>query len=231
MSKFWLMSFTVLAMGALAAPATTRAAPADHAKDAPLQGDIVFDGSMAGFPQWPDSMARAAQELHYTAVCIRVGERSCTPQAWRELITRLDRLPLMAKLETVNRFINRYPYVPTWQNWHRSPYWEAPFEFLARGGQCQDYAITKYMALHATGVSDAQIRVLILRDTDLGVDRAVLLADADGVSYILDNLNANIVPAAQDPQYRPYYAISLSGYWKYLGGRSMLAATDAAASR
>jgi len=173
-------------------------------------------------------MARAAQELQYMAVCVRVGERRCAPQAWRELITRLDGLPLMAKLEAVNRFINRYPYVPTWQNWHRLSYWEAPFEFLARGAQCQDYAIAKYMALHAAGVSDAQIRVLLVRDTDLGVDHAVLLADVDGVSYILDNLKPGIVPAVHDIQYRPYYAINQSGYWKYLGGRSMSAATGAA---
>jgi len=218
----------VLAVCAFAVAAPARAAQADHATDAPFQADIVFGSSTAGFPLWTDVMARTAQELQYTAVCIRVGERRCEPQAWRKPIARIDGLPLMAKLETANRFINRYPYVPTWQNWHRLSYWEAPFEFLARGGQCQDYAITKYMALHAAGVNDAQIRVLLVRDTDLGVDHAVLLADVDGVSYILDNLNANIVPANRDTQYRPFYAISLSGYWRYVGGRSMLAASDAA---
>lgn len=229
MAKFRFMGFIALAMCAFAAPAVTRAAPADHTTGAAFHADIVFDGNTAGFPLWTDVMARATQEQQYTAVCIRGGERSCAPQVWRELITRLDGLPLMAKLETVNRFINRYPYVPTWQNWHRSSYWEAPFEFLARGGQCQDYAIAKYLALHAVGVSDAQIRVLILRDTDLGIDHAVLLADVDGVAYILDNLNATIIPADRDTQYRPYYAINQSGYWTYVGGRSMLAASDAAA--
>jgi len=228
MSKFRFTSFTVLAMCALAAPAPTRAASADHATDAPFQAGTVFDDSTAGFPLWTDVMARTAQELQYTAVCIRVAEHSCVPQAWRELITRIGGLPLMAKLETVNRFINRYPYVSTWQNWHRLSYWEAPFEFLARGGQCQDYAIAKYMALHAAGVSDTQIRVLLVRDTDLGVDHAVVLADVGGVSYILDNLNPNIVPADRDTQYRPYYAISLSGYWTYVGGRSMVALANAA---
>lgn len=228
MSKIRLMSFILLATCALTARAPTRAAPANHTTNAPFQADIVFDSSTAGFPLWTDVMARATEELQYNGICIRIGERSCVPRAWRELVTRIGRLSLRAKLETVNRFINRYPYVPTWQNWHRLSYWEAPFEFLAHGGQCQDYAIAKYMALHAAGISDTQIRVLIVRDTDLGLDHAVLLADVDGVSYILDNLNPQIVPAFQDTQYRPYYAISLSGYWKYLGGQSMLAASGTA---
>ena len=130
----------------------------------------------------------------------------------------------MTQLEIVNRTLNALPYVAAWRNWHRASYWETPFEFLTRGGQCEDYAIAKYLALHAAGVSDSSMRVLVVHDSELSVDHAVLMADVGGVPYLLDNLNPQIVPAADAPQYQPYYGINLSGYWNYLAGRSLAAA-------
>ncbi|MGH6967682.1 MAG: hypothetical protein ACREEL_03240 [Stellaceae bacterium] len=70
------------------------------------------------------------------------------------------------------------------------------------------------------------MRVLIVHDTDLGVDHAVFMADVAGTPYLLDNLNPRIVPVADAPQYRPYYGINLSGYWTYPTGRGMAVANE-----
>lgn len=219
-------TFILIATATLTLPIAVRADQSGGARvsvTAPYGGIALFDRNTAVFPQWTDVMRRAAVEMH-RELCTAGADRGCTPAEWRTLIAEISGLPLMAKLEIVNRTFNALPYVTAWQNWHRPSYWETPFEFLARGGQCEDYAIAKYLALHAAGVGDDTIRVLIVRDTDLGVDHAVLLAEVASESYLLDNLDPRIRPVALATEYRPYYAINLSGYWTYLGGRSMLAA-------
>ena len=220
-------TFILIATATLAASIGARADQSGGAQAlaaAPYGGITLFDRNTAAFPQWTNVMLRAADEMRRKQVCATVADRGCVPAEWRALIAEISDMPLMAKLEAVNRTLNALPYVTAWQNWHRPSYWETPFEFLARGGQCEDYAIAKYLALHAAGVGDDTIRVLIVRDTDLGVDHAVLLAEVAGESYLLDNLDPRIRPAVLATQYRPYYAINLSGYWTYLGGRSMLTA-------
>lgn len=227
MPKNRLWTFAVIA---IAICSTAPVARADwdgvgETRDAAVYGsDAVFHRDTAAFPQWTDVMRRAAQELRAKHVCASAVDSGCVPAEWRALIDSITGLPLMAKLETVNRTFNAQPYVTASQNWHRPSYWETPFEFLAHGGQCEDYAIAKYLALRAAGVGDDSLHVLIVRDTDLGVDHAVLLADVGGRSYLLDNLDPRILPAAMVTQYRPYYAINQSGYWTYFGGRSMFAA-------
>jgi len=222
-----LWTFALIAFALLSAPSAAHATWSDTTAvpNAALYGSTaVFHADTAVFPQWTDVMQRAARQLHRQRVCASADDGACVPAEWRSLIDQMAGLPLMAKLETVNRAFNALPYVTAWQNWHRPMYWETPFELLARGGQCEDYAIAKYLALHAAGVGDDAMRVLIVRDTDLGVDHAILAVDVDGTSYLLDNLDPRIRPVAAVPQYRPYYAINLSGYWTYKGGRSMFAA-------
>jgi len=86
------------------------------------------------------------------------------------------------------------------------------------GGQCQDYAIAKYMALRQAGVPAALMRVVILRATDLGEDHAVLVVNVDGETLMLDNLRSGIVAASSETSYRPYYSINEAGWWQHIAG-------------
>jgi len=215
----------VLALGCAAAHAALPPSGGDTGQSALYGTHEVYNADTGQFPQWTDAMARAQSELGQTRVCAGAESSACTPREWRNLIDGLSGLPLMDKLARVNDAINSHPYVPTQINWGRSMYWEAPFEFLAKGGQCQDYAITKYLALREAGVPDQDLRVLVLHDTQINADHAVLVANVDGVNYLLDNLNPRILPASQVTAYRPYYAINQSGMWFYFGGGAMVATT------
>src|SRR5438046_1710044 len=85
----------------------------------------------------------------------------------------------LPKIDAVNSMVNRYPYIPSAANWSEPNHWETPFEFLARSGQCQDYAIAKFMLLRAAGVPNELLRVVVLRDRRLGLDHAVTVAYID----------------------------------------------------
>ena len=44
--------------------------------------------------------------------------------------------------------------------------WTAPIQTLTAGaGDCEDYAIAKYVALEKTGVPEENLRLLVVRDT------------------------------------------------------------------
>src|SRR5262249_51094722 len=137
----------------------------------------------------------------------------CEPREWHRLVDLLKPLELRAKVAAVNALLNRYPYVSSAANWHESNHWETPFEFLARSGQCQDYAIAKFMLLRAAGVPNDLLRIVVLRDTRLALDHAVLVAYVDGQALLLDNQLPEVVPAASIHHYQPYYSINETGWW------------------
>jgi len=108
-------------------------------------------------------------------------------------------------------------------------YWETAFEFLRHGGQCQDYAIAKYLLLREAGVPANLMRMVVLRDAAIGLDHAVLAVYVDGEPMLLDNLHAGIVPASEASNYHPYYSINENGWWYHFGGQAMTQVAAAAA--
>lgn len=139
------------------------------------------------------------------------GVEGCVPAEWAQL-QPLDR---HAMLDRLNRAINAHGYVAAAGNWGRRDYRETPFEFMSRNGQCEDYAIAKFMILRALSFANDQLRVLVVRDVAHQVDHAVLVADLDGTSWLLDSVNDQVAPLASATQYRAYYAINETGWWFY----------------
>jgi predicted transglutaminase-like cysteine proteinase len=66
--------------------------------------------------------------------------------------------------------------------------WATPLmTFAAGAGDCEDYAIAKYVALREAGVADEDLRLVILHDRLISQDHAVVAARIDGHWLILDN--------------------------------------------
>ena len=63
-----------------------------------------------------------------------------------------------------------------------------PGATLASGrGDCEDYAIAKYVALREAGVAKNNVRFVIVRDLLSNIDHAVLAARVDDKWLVLDN--------------------------------------------
>jgi len=174
----------------------------------------IYTPGVERFHKWAD-MARRWQEQQAGALdfCAPGESERCMPREWLRLVALLRPLEPLAKLATVNTLINRYPYVSSMANWRQLNYWETPFEFLARSGQCQDYAIAKYMLLRASGMAASELRVVVLRDMRQSADHAVLVAYVGGESLILDNQLPEVVASARITWYEPYYSINETGWW------------------
>jgi predicted transglutaminase-like cysteine proteinase len=78
--------------------------------------------------------------------------------------------------------------------WGVADHWSPPFETLQRHrGDCEDYAIVKYVALLQAGLSHEDVRIVILRNVLQKEDHAAVAARVDGQWLILDNVRLALV--------------------------------------
>ncbi|HVA14146.1 MAG TPA: transglutaminase-like cysteine peptidase [Stellaceae bacterium] len=175
-----------------------------------------FDG-VAQFPKWTDMLRRWSEQIGAARHCIAItgAVEGCVPAEWSALTAQLRPLGRRAMLDRLNRAINRHRYVAATDNWGRADYWETPFEFMSRDGQCEDYAIAKFMILRALGFDDDDLRILVVRDVARQIDHAVLVVYLDGTAWLLDSIDDTVAPLASATRYRPYYAINETGWWLY----------------
>jgi predicted transglutaminase-like cysteine proteinase len=71
---------------------------------------------------------------------------------------------------------------------------ERPFETLRSGrGDCEDYAIVKYLALLEAGIPENDVKIVVLKNAFPIEDHAVLAARVDSDWLILDNRTLTLV--------------------------------------
>ena len=139
-------------------------------------------------------------------------------ERWARLYDMLQDATLSAKIGYVNTFFNQWKYSYDEMNWRQMDYWAAPREFMERGGDCEDYAIAKYYALRALGVSAGDMFLVWVKRVEHN-DAHVVLVVLDGASfYVLDNnyytntifRNGGFVP------YEPLYYLNEYNAWRHM---------------
>jgi predicted transglutaminase-like cysteine proteinase len=144
-----------------------------------------------------------------------VDERHCVPKAWTDFLTGLRGLDARAQLQAVNRWTNAKPYVDDMANWGVPDYWETPGEFIAHGGDCEDFAIAKYFSLVRLGFPSRDLRIVIVSDSQAHDFHAVLVARLEGALWLLDNQQPDVVPLEAMAQYAPIYSLNENGGWMH----------------
>ncbi len=163
-----------------------------------------------------DRMQQLAAERYGEAGADTVG-------AWRQLVHETHELPDEGKLARVNAFFNaRVRFDDDDVVWRMQDYWATPLETLARAaGDCEDFAIAKYMTLRLLGIGDDRLRLIYVRARIGGADSRVSQAHmvlgyfptpADE-PLILDNLIGDIRPAARRPDLFPVFSFNSDGLW------------------
>jgi len=94
--------------------------------------------------------------------------------------------------------------------------WSPPLNTLARGaGDCEDYAIAKFVALQEAGVSPDDLRIVVLRDDIREEDHAVVAARLDGTWLMLDNRHMAMIDDHHLRDYHPVFLIDQNGVNRY----------------
>ena len=118
-----------------------------------------------------------------------------------------------ALAKKVDEVMNAKKYIIDNKNWGKSDYWATPIEFMNNGGDCEDFAIAKYVALRSMGVPDSRMRVAIVQDQKKNIPHAILVVYTEKGPYILDNQSQVMRSAANISHYKPIFSINHSAWW------------------
>ena len=94
--------------------------------------------------------------------------------------------------------------------------WSSPLvTFYRDAGDCEDYAIAKFVMLGMAGVPSEDLRIVVLADTIQDEGHAIVAARLDGRWLILDNRRMAMVEDGSTRNYRPLFVIDQNGIMKY----------------
>lgn len=203
-------SFTKATMIAIAALGSVVATPA--AAQAPALFNTVEyrTNDLNALPQWKATLNKIAKEQTTYA-----ASSSKAVKAWQAMIRENAGGSQIDQLHAVNGFVNKWRYRTDDNNYGKSDYWASPAEFFSRSGDCEDYAITKYVTLRQMGFSADQLRLVVVKDLNRNLAHAVLAAYVDGDVYILDNVNGQVRLQAEVTEYAPYYSVNEQARWAH----------------
>jgi predicted transglutaminase-like cysteine proteinase len=203
-------------------------ASAAHPARANLFGvpDQLRSSGLSSFTKWADMLSRRDGAVEPrggfggSGACVPNPRFPCPEMiTTNDLAEQLRGLSRVEQLRAVNARLNGVRYVTDPANWGLEDYWSTLRQFLRRDGDCEDYAIAKYMLLKQIGVPVADMRIAIVMDQNLQVAHAILAVKAGSSTYILDNQIPDIVQDTAIRHYKPYYSINEQAWWVYVPRR------------
>ncbi len=160
--------------------------------------------------KWDELQSRVFTDQKTIAAC-RLDESTCSPAARRFLLfVELGRKhDGRTRLGWINRAVNMsIKPASDWVQYGYADYWASPLQTLAsEAGDCEDYAIVKYVALRELGIEAEDLRFVIVRDDKRQADHAVVAVRDEQQWLILDNRTMMILNAEDARNYRPLLAL------------------------
>jgi predicted transglutaminase-like cysteine proteinase len=211
--KIGLSIAIVIAAALFFQPAALSAA--SFATNAKLLSDRLFAGgqklrvsSTAALPQWAP-VRRFMLDSHsvFQPDMLR----------WVQWSRTLRKLPVHKKLAIINARVNeKFDYVSDVVLWHKKDYWENPVEAINRGGiDCEGFAIFKMYMAFLAGIPLKDMAILLGWVPDGDAIHAVLAVTDGTRTYLLDNRQAPVVPAADFEDIDPVAAIAMDEIWVF----------------
>jgi predicted transglutaminase-like cysteine proteinase len=170
--------------------------------------------------KWRGLARQFDDEAVQLALCDGDRDRCVSPAAL-QLLAIVDNARARdgrARLGEINRAINlAIRPMSDLAQYGEIDVWSSPLVTFAHGaGDCEDYAIAKFVALRLAGIAPDDLRIVIMRDTIRGDDHAVAAARLDGRWLTLDNRRMAMIEDAQVRNYRPTFVIDQTGIMQYV---------------
>lgn len=166
---------------------------------------------LSAFAKWTKAVEHSQKKQKNTC-----NDAFCPSQDWAQLIARGKQSGRsLETLKTINQALNKHEYVLDIVNWGQPDFWASPLQFALKNGDCEDYAIAKYMALKHVGFPASSMRIVIVQDENLHVIHAVLAVRLNQTNYILDNQVDQVISDTNIVHYRPVYSINEQYWWRH----------------
>lgn len=188
--------------------------PTDTLPSQPFGAEI--SGLVKGGVQnkWSAVKKRLPREHAVLARC-QARPATCTPAARRFLavINKARTQEGWARIAEVNRAINlNIRPVDDIMQYGVADLWATPLmAFKSNAGDCEDYAIAKYVALREIGFVDDDLRLLVVHLRAPNEDHAVAAVRYDGQWHILDNRTLDIRRDIDAVEFDPLFVVDGNG--------------------
>jgi predicted transglutaminase-like cysteine proteinase len=213
-------TLAVLIVGCLlvATPAdTSEGAPPPVAAPKLFGTREIRSANFQPFVKWTGMLERYSKEAaaQNPGGCDAKKFTKCHYDAWMKFLGGLKGKDQKTQVTEVNRYMNEAKYITDPINWGVEDYWATPGEFLAKFGDCEDYAIAKYASLKLLGFPEDQMRVVAVKDLNLKIGHAILAVYLDGKILILDNQIKQVADADGIKHYEPVFSINEKFWWRH----------------
>ncbi len=176
----------------------------------------LSQNDMSYLPQWLNVLERHITEDVPEGDCTDSFFNTCHLKKWFSFLESIKGQPVLVQIEAVNQYANKKTYVIDMDNYGMEDYWAISREFFYNGGDCEDYAITKFFSLQWLGFDMNAIRVVILQDTNLRVAHAVLAVESGNDVVILDNQTKEVISHNDIAHYIPLFSVNRNQWWLHL---------------
>jgi predicted transglutaminase-like cysteine proteinase len=180
----------------------------------PFGFDTVPVASGGILSKWNGVRANIQAENDILARC-DVNAELCSAAARKflKIISQGRALTGRARIGIINRAINlAIRPMSDLAQWGVIDRWSSPLETFTTGlGDCEDYAIAKYVALMQAGVSVRDIKLVVVRNLALGEDHAVVATRLNGDWIILDNRWLTLVEDSEMRRAIPLFVLDQTG--------------------
>ena len=183
----------------------------------------VRSSNLKPFKKWRAALKR------YTLERKKKKKKSCSSKRlnicgygqWGKFLKTLQGKDKLTQIRAVNYRMNKAKYITDKNNWGRKDYWATPGEFMANFGDCEDYAIIKFLSLKLLGFKDEELRVVAVKDLNLKIGHAVLIVywkdpkSGKTRRLLLDNQIKKVVDARAVRHYQPVFSINSKNWWRH----------------
>lgn len=210
--------FLIVAVAASALAQAPTVDPASQLQPSYFGTRELRASNLEAFKQWNSAIERFTKESaeKLEGSCEEKRFNACNYLKLKQFLDGLQGKDRMSQIVAVNTLINKAKYVSDNSNWSKSDLWNSPGEFMARFGDCEDYAIAKYVALKMLGFGLDQKRIVAVKDLNLKVGHAVLVVFVDGKAWVLDNQIPQVIEASKIRHYDPVFSINEKYWWRHM---------------
>lgn len=136
---------------------------------------------------------------------------------WATFLTAFRHAEPLTQLVAVNAFANAVPYVSDHRNYGVDDHWATPTGFFAAGGDCEDFALAKFVSLHRLGFHEERLRIALVLDRRRQAHHAVLAVYLAAEIYVLDNQIQSVTVHDRISHYRPICSFNSRRLWIHTG--------------
>lgn len=187
--------------------------------------DGAYLGAASLMPDFSDMLARREAELPEFRRCLNDPE-PCNSRyrSLRHVLDKAAELSEHKQLSLINRYVNKRRYkddrtatLTTGLSDEALKYrsrWATPVEFLIRGGDCEDFATTKYFLLRELGIGAERLRIVVTWDRrSRGYHAVLAVLREDGDVWLLESDNR--IYRKRHLDYRYIYAVNETAVWDH----------------